>query len=460
MASTDTSTLDFPGFRGQLIRPGDAQYDEARAVFNAMIDRRPLVIARCTTADDVVAAVNVARQEGITLSVYGGGHGVTGAAVVDGGICVDLRGMKGIEVDAGAQTVRAEGGLTWGEFDPATAAHGLAMTGGRVPSTGIAGLALGSGSGWLERKFGFACDNLFRAELVTADGRKVAASETENPELFWGLRGGGGNFGIVTAFHFRLHPLPPAILGGMLIHPAGAGRDLLRFYRDFMLGAPDEVGGGLAFITAPPAPFVPEEAQGHPAIAIVVTYAGPVEEGEKVLAPLREFGPPVIDLVEPMPYVAVQQLIEPGNPEGMQNYWTADFYDTLPDEAIDVLVEHATQPVSPLTQVIVVPGGGAIARVPEDAMAFGQRHSQWNIHYLSLWPDPAENARNIEWTKRVSGAMKPYAAGRVYLNFIGDEGEERIESGFGPEKYRRLQALKKEWDPGNLFCHNQNIKPA
>jgi FAD/FMN-containing dehydrogenase len=460
MSTADTATFELPGFQGDLFYPGDSGYDEARSVFNGMIDRRPLVIARCASPVDVVAAVNLARDQGITLSVYGGGHGVTGSAVVDGGICVDLRGLKGISVDPEAQTVRAEGGLTWGEFDAATAEHGLVVTGGRVPGTGIAGLALGSGSGWVERKFGFACDNLIEAEVVTADGRIVRASESENADLFWGLRGGGGNFGIVTAFHFRLHPLPPVILAGMLVWPAAMGSDLLKFYRDFMLAAPDEVGGGLAFITAPPAPFVPPEVQGHPVVAIVVSYAGDVEEGERVLAPLREWGPPAIDLVEPMPYTALQGLIEPANPHGMQNYWTADFYGSLPDEAIDVLVAGATEPVSPLTQILVVPGGGAISRVPEDAMAFGERHAQWNIHYLAMWPDPADSPTNIEYTRSLSGSMKPWAAGRVYLNFIGDEGSARVESAFGKEKYERLQALKTKWDPDNLFCHNQNIKPG
>jgi FAD/FMN-containing dehydrogenase len=371
-----------------------------------------------------------------------------------------MRGMKGISVDPEAQTVRAEGGLNWGEFDAATAEHGLVVTGGRVPSTGIAGLALGSGSGWIERKFGFVCDNLIEAEVVTADGRIVRASESENADLFWGLRGGGGNFGIVTAFHFQLHPLPRVILAGMLVWPAAMGSGLLKFYRDFMLAAPDEVGGGMAFITAPPAPFVPPEVQGHPVVAIVVSYAGDVEEGERVLAPLREFGPPAIDLVEPMPYLALQGLIEAGNPHGMHNYWTADFYGSLPDEAIDILVAGATEPVSPLTQILVVPGGGAISRVAEDAMAFGERHAQWNIHYLSMWPDPADSPPNIEYTKSLAGAMKPWAAGGVYLNFIGDEGSARVESAFGKEKYARLQALKTKWDPDNLFCHNQNIKPA
>jgi FAD/FMN-containing dehydrogenase len=460
MATTGTATFELPGFQGQLFHPGEEGYDEARAVFNGMIDRHPVLVARCANQDDVVAAVNLARTQGVGLSVYGGGHAVTGSAVVDGGICVDLRGMKGISVDPRTQTARAEGGLTWGEFDAATTEHGLAVTGGRVTSTGIAGLALGSGSGWIERKFGFTCDNLLQAEVVTADGRTVVASATENPDLFWGLRGGGGNFGIVTAFHFQLHPIPPLLLGGMLIWPAAVGRDLVRFYRDFMLGAPDEVGGGIAFITAPPAPFVPPEVQGHPVIGMVVTYCGDPDEGARVVAPLREFGPPAVDLLEPMPYAAIQQLLEESVPHGMQNYWTADFYDALPDDAIDILVERATKPVSPLTQVLVVPGGGAISRVPEDAMAFGQRHSQWNIHYLSMWPDPADSVANIEYTKSISGAMKPFAAGGVYLNFIGDEGEERVESGFGPGKYGKLQALKREWDPDNLFCHNQNIKPG
>ena len=460
MSTTGTTTFELPGFGGDLFYPDDSGYDEARAVFNGMIDRRPLLIARCSSTDDVAAAVNLAREHGITLSVYGGGHGVTGAAVVDGGICVDLRGMKGIEVDPAAQTARVEGGATWGEFDAATAEHGLVTTGGRVPSTGIAGLALGSGSGWVERKYGFTCDNLIEAEVVTADGRTVVASETENADLFWGLRGGGGNFGIVTAFHFQLHPLPPVILAGMLVWPAAMGSDLLKFYRDFMLAAPDEVGGGMAFITAPPAPFVPPEVQGHPVVAIVVSYAGDVTEGERVLAPLREFGPPAIDLVEPMPYLALQGLIEAGNPHGMHNYWTADFYGSLPDEAIDVLVAGATNPVSPLTQILVVPGGGAISRVAEDAMAFGERHAEWNIHYLSMWPDPADSPTNIEYTRNLSGSMKQWAAGGVYLNFIGDEGSARVESAFGPEKYARLQALKTKWDPDNLFRHNQNIKPG
>jgi FAD/FMN-containing dehydrogenase len=452
--------LGIPGFGGELLAPGDGGYDEARAVFNGMIDRRPVMIAVCASTDDVVAAVNFAREQGLPLSIYGGGHGVTGAAVVDKGLVVDMRGMKGIEVDPAGRTARAEAGLNWGEFDAATQEHGLAVTGGRVPDTGIAGLALGSGSGWLERKLGFTCDNLIAAELVTADGRVVKASADENPELFWGLRGGGGNFGIVTTFTLRLHPIGPILLGGLLAWPAPMAGEVVRFWRDFMLSAPDEVGSALAFITAPPADFVPEPVRGHPILGCVLSYAGDVEEGEQVLRPLREFGPPPLDLLQPMPYTAVQDLITEGNPRGLRNYWSADFLAGLPDEAVDVLVEHATNPVSPFSQMLVLAGGGAIARVPEDETAFGERSAPFNTHYLSMWEDEADDEKNIAYVRAIAAAMKPWTTGRAYLNFIGDEGLHRVETSFGEKKYARLQALKAEWDPDNLFRHNQNIKPA
>jgi FAD/FMN-containing dehydrogenase len=454
------SPFQLEGFGGELLRPGDAGYDDARAVFNGMIDRSPALIARCASADDVAASVGLARDQHLPLSVYGGGHGVTGSAVCDAGVCVDLRGMRGIDVDPAGRRVRVEAGCTWGELDAATQEHGLAVTGGRVSSTGVAGLTLGSGSGWLERKLGFVCDNLVRAEVVTADGRQVVASEDENPDLFWGLRGGGGNFGVVTAFHLRLHPIGPLVLGGMLMYPAAMAGDLLRFFRSFMAEAPDEVGAGLAFITAPPEDFVPEPVRGQPVVGVVLCYAGPVEEGVEALRPLRDFGPPGIDMVEPMPYVAVQQLLDASAPKGMQNYWTADFLADLPDEAVDVLVGTATQPVSPLTQILVVPGGGAVARVPEDATAFGQRQAPWNVHYLSMWPDPADNDRNIAYTRALATAMQPWTTGRVYLNFIGDEGQGRVAAAYGPETFARLQELKAKWDPENLFRHNQNIPPA
>jgi FAD/FMN-containing dehydrogenase len=459
MADVTTTGFDLPGFGGPLFRPGDEGYDEARRVFNGMIDRRPAIIARCTNADDVVAVVNLAREHNLPLSIYGGGHGVTGSAVVDAGVVADLRGMKGIQIDPEARTVRAEAGLTWGELDAATQEHGLAVTGGRMSETGVAGLALGSGSGWLERKLGFTCDNLVMAEVVTADGSKLMASEEENPDLFWGLRGGGGNFGVVTAFHFRLHPVGPIVLGGMLLYPAPMAGDVLRFWRDFMLGAPDEVGSAVAFITAPPEEFVPEPARGQPVVGVIICYAGEVAEGQEVLRPLLEFGPPAADLVQPMPYVALQQLIDPGNPKGMQNYWTFEFLAELPDQAIDALVEHATKPVSPLTQIIVVPGGGAIARVDEDATAFGQRSAPWSTHFLSIWPDPTDNETNIAYTRATAAAIKPWTTGRAYVNFIGDEGLGRVEAAYGPERFARLRALKTKWDPQNLFRHNQNIPP-
>ena len=458
--SSAVSTFTIEGFGGSIIAPDDVGYDDARAVFNGMIDRRPTVIARCGEVSDVVAVVNYARQNVLPLSVYGGGHGVTGSAVVDGGVCLDMRGMRKVVVDADAATARVGGGATWGDVDAATQQHGLAVTGGRVSATGVAGLALGSGSGWLERAFGFVCDNLLEAQVVTANGSVVVASETENADLFWGLRGGGGNFGVVTEFVFRLHPLGPIVLGGMLLFPAEKAGDLVRFYRDFTATARDEVGSGLAFITAPPEEFVPEPVRGQPVVGIVCCYAGPVEDGEEAFRPLRELPYLGVDLVQPMPYVDVQQLLDPPNPKGMQNYWTADFFSELPDEAIDTLVGLATKPVSPLTQLILVPGGGAIARVDENAMAFGQRGAPFNMHYLSMWPDPADTEKNIAYTREIAAAMKPWTTGRAYLNFIGDEGTGRVEAAFGTDKYVRLTELKHRWDPNNLFRHNQNIVPA
>ncbi|HKA93243.1 MAG TPA: FAD-binding oxidoreductase [Acidimicrobiia bacterium] len=460
MADVRTTTIDVPGFGGELVYPGDAAHDDLRSVFNGMIDRRPGVIARCTSADDVATAVNIARELDIPLSIYGGGHGVTGAAVVDEGICVDLRTLARIDVDPEQRVARVEGGARWGAIDAATQEHGLAVTGGRISDTGIGGLALGSGSGWLERKYGFTCDNLVKAEVVTADGRQVVASEDENPDLFWGLRGGGGNFGVVTAFHLRVHPVGPIVLAGQLMHQAEMADDLLRFYRDFILAAPDEVCGGVAFITAPPEEFVPEPVRGQPVVGVVVLYAGDVAEGEEAFRPLREFGPPGLDMVQPMPYVAVQQMLDAANQSGRLNYWTADFYDSLPDEAIDTFVPRATHPISPLSQVIVMPGGGALSRVPQEATAFPQRNAEWNLHYLSMWEDPAETDHNISWTRDFSAAMKPWSSGRQYLNMLDEDRVERVAAAYGPEKFAELQALKAKWDPTNLFCHNQNIPPA
>jgi FAD/FMN-containing dehydrogenase len=435
------------GFGVDTLTAGSPGYDDARAVFNGLIDRRPARIMRCRTASDVAAAIASAREEGLPLSVYGGGHGVTGSAVVDGGVCVDLRGISGIDVDPDARIARIGGGATWGAVDAATQEHGLAVTGGRVSGTGVGGLSLGSGSGWLERAFGFVCDNLVSAEVVTADSRIVTASETENPDLFWAIRGGGGNFGVVTEFTLRLHPLGPIVFGGMLLYPGSMAVDVLRNWRDFMLSAPDEVGSGVALITAPPEEFVPEPARGQPCVGVVIAYAGDPAEAPGVLAP--------------MPYVAVQQLLDPPNQKGMHNYWTGDFLAELPDEAVQAWVGHGFPPVSPLTQLIIVAGGGAIARVDDDATAFGNRKSPFNLHMLGMWPpDPLQDQANIDHIRGVAAAMKPWSTGSVYLNFIGDEGLTRVESAYGPEKYARLRQIKRTWDPDNVFRHNQNIPPA
>jgi FAD/FMN-containing dehydrogenase len=449
-----------PAFKGTVLSPGDPGYDEARLVFNGLVDRRPGRIMRCTDAADVGSAVLLARQRGMPVSVYGGGHGVTGSAVVDDGICIDLRGLDRVVVDPVARTARVGGGATWGAVDAATQEFGLAVTAGRVSDTGVGGLTVGSGSGWLERALGYTCDNLVEAQVVTADGRIVTASPTENPDLFWAIRGGGGNFGVVTEFVFRLHPVGPIVLGGMLMYPAAVAGDLVRFWRDFMTGAPDEVGSGVAFVTAPPLDFVPEPVRGRPVVGVFVCYAGDPATGAEVMAPLLGYGPPAVSMVQPMPYVAVQRLLDEGNPKGMRNYWTADFLAELADETVDTLVSHATAPCSPLSQVILVAGGGAIARVPDDATALGQRDAPWNVHYLSMWADPADDDLNIEHTRSMAQAMRPWATGRVYLNYIGEEGPGRVEAAYGPEKFARLQQIKRSWDPDNVFRHNQNITPA
>jgi FAD/FMN-containing dehydrogenase len=368
--------------------------------------------------------------------------------------------MKGIQIDPGARLARVEAGCTWGEFDAAAQEHGLAVTGGRVSTTGVVGLALGSGSGWLERSLGFTCDNLLAAELVTADGHVLTVSPKSNPDLFWGIRGGGGNFGVVTSMTLQLHPVGPLVLGGMLLYPAAEARDVVRSWTTFMETAPDEVGGGIAFVTAPPAPFVPESLQGQPAVGVIVCYHGDVEQGRELLAPLLGFGTPAVNLVQPMPYLAIQQMIDGANRHGLRNYWSADFYGDLPEEALDILCEAASRPVSPLSQIVFIRGGGAIGRTAEDATAFGNRAVTYNIHYLSMWADPSEDDANIAYTKDILAAMKPWSTGGVYLNFIGDEGSARVRSAFNQEKWQRLQALKRTWDPGNVFHHNQNIPPS
>ena len=451
---------EIAGFRGETITPGDAGYEDARRVFNGMIDRYPALIARCTNHFDVAAAIQHAREEEVPIAVYGGGHSVTGHGVCDDGVVIDLRGMKGITVNPETRLVRAQPGLTWGEFDLATQAHGLAVTGGRVTSTGIGGLALGSGSGWLERKYGLTCDNLIGAEVVLADGSIIEASEEADSDLFWAIRGGGGNFGVVTRFDFKAHPVGPLLYAGMLMFPHERAGEVVRAYREFMESASDDIGGAAAFISAPPEPFVPEPVQGKPVLGVVVVYTGAHEDGPEAFRPLLDLEPAVA-LVDGMPYTAVQQLLDPACPSGMRNYWTADFMAELPDEGIDRIVAATAGVPSPLTQVIVMPSGGAIARVSDQAMAFGERDAAWNVHFLGMWPDAADDEANISWIRELSSAMKPYTTGGVYLNFLGaDEGRDRIRDGFGRMKYSRLQALKDRYDPDNVFRLNQNITPS
>ena len=447
-------------FGGTLLQRDDAGYDVARTIFNGMIDRRPAVIARCAGVADVIAAVRFAVDNDLVIAVKGGGHAVPGYAVCEDGLMIDLTPMKGIWVDPRRKVARAQAGVTWGEFDRETQQFGLAVTGGRHPTTGIAGLTLGSGSGWLERKLGLTPDNLISADLVTADGRFVTASEDENPDLFWGIRGGGGNFGVATAFEYRLHEIGPIVLGGLMAFPREVAGELTRVFRDLMDGAPDDLGAALAFITAPPEPFVPEEARGKPAVGAVICWTGEMEEGQRLIKPLRDLGP-VLDVVGPVPYAqGVQRLIEPGNPHGLNNYWKADFIDELTDEAIDTLVDEVNKAASPRTQLILEPLGGALARVDEDSMALGNRRAAFAYHCLAMWESPTEADVHVAWAKDLSRAMGRFSVPGIYLNYTSDqEDPEQVRSTYG-SKYERLVALKDKYDPDNVFRLNPNIEPS
>jgi FAD/FMN-containing dehydrogenase len=447
--------------QGEVIVPGDPSYEEARLVWNGMIDCFPALIVRCASKDDVVAAVNFGRDNELLVSVRCGAHSTPGYSSCDDGIVIDLGPMKKVEVDPGARTARVQGGATWADFDAAAQEHGLALTGGRVSDTGVGGLALGSGSGWLERMYGVTCESLLSAEVVTADGNVVEASPDENPELLWGLRGGGGNFGVVTEFEFRVHPVGPIVTAGMLLFPRERAREVLRTYRDFIQAAPDEVGGGAALLTAPPEEFVPEELRGKPAMGIVFCYVGPVEDGQKVAQGLRESTNPVVDMIQPMPYVAVQQMLDAGSPRGVREYFKVDWLHELPDEAIDLILEHAEKLPAPFGQLILAPMGGATSRTDTSQMALNMPDAPWAYFCLSMWMDPSEDDQNIAWARGFAEALGPFEVGSPYPNFIEpDEGVARLKAAYGPEKYERLVALKQQWDPENLFRLNQNIVPA
>ncbi len=441
------------GLRGNLLRQADDGYDEARTIYNAMIDNRPALIARCAGVADVIHAVDLARNDDLLVSVRGGGHNISGNAVCDNGLMIDLTPMKCVRVVPERGTARAEPGITWGEFDHETQAFGLATTGGLVSTTGIAGLTLGGGLGWLMGNHGLACDNLISVDVVTADGRLLTASETQNQDLFWGLRGGGGNFGVAVSFEYRLHPVGP-MLGGIVMHKLDKAVEVVRFLDEFTRTSPDELGTFVAFLTSP---------EGERVMAIFVSYNGAVDEGERVLEPLRKFGPPLADMVGPMPYVQVQRLMDDGFPPGRQNYWKSNFLSDLDDKAIEIIVDHFVKSPSPFTAVGIEQFSGAVCRVGTDDTAFNHRDARYNLLIVGAWPDSEAKDENVEWVRGLWDAMQPYSSGTVYVNYLGqeaDEGAERVKTAYGSEKYERLVTLKDKYDPANLFRMNQNIKPS
>jgi FAD/FMN-containing dehydrogenase len=446
--------------RGPCILPADPGYDDARAIWNGAIDRRPACIARCTGVADVVAAVDFARERDLPVAVRAGGHGVGGHALTDGGLVIDLSPMKGIRVDPVARTARAEAGVLWGELDRETQLFGLATVGGIVTHTGIAGLTLGGGIGWLTRKHGATVDNLLSADLVTAQGEIVTASEEENPDLFWAIRGGGGNFGVVTSFEYRLHPVGPIVLAGPIFYPLEDAPEVLRFYREFIAAAPDELTTMFELSVAPPLPFLSEEVHGTPIVWVGACYAGSPEDGAEVVRPLKQFGHPIVDLLEPKPYTALQSWFDPLVPHGWHRYWKSVELPPLTDDAIETLVEHAAAQTSPRSYTIVFGLGGALARVGEDETAFSQRNAAHNVNINAVWTEEDPDAeRHIGWTRDFFDAMQPHAGGRVYLNFLGEEGGDRVRQAYGARTYERLVELKRVYDPTNFFRLNQNIEP-
>ncbi|HEX9818715.1 MAG TPA: FAD-binding oxidoreductase [Methylomirabilota bacterium] len=447
----DTAIRDLQSsLRGQLLQPGDPGYDAARKIDNAMIDRHPALIARCTGVADVLAAIRFARTHDVLVSVRAGGHNVAGNAVCDGGLVIDVSPMKGIRVDPGARTVQAQAGVTWGELDAEAQAFGLATTGGVISTTGIAGLTLGGGVGWLNGRFGLACDNLISADVVTADGQFLRASEQDNADLFWGLRGGGGNFGIVTSFEYRLHPLGPMVLSGPVFHPAARARDVLRFYREFSAGEPDELTTYAGLLTGP---------DGAPLVGLVPCFAGPPEQGEKLVERLRKFGPPAVDMLGPMPYVAVQRMFNDAFPPGRYNYWKSSLTPEITDQLIDTVVEHMARVPSPHSAVMLEHYHGAYSRPAPTATAYSHRRPTYDVVIIANWTNPADSERNIAWARGLFAAVQPQVSRAAYVNFLdSDDGADRVRAAYG-ENYDRLVALKRKYDPKNFFRMNQNVRP-
>jgi FAD/FMN-containing dehydrogenase len=432
------------------VQPGEGDYDEARRVWNGMIDRRPALIARCAGVADVIAAVRFARTHELLVSVRGGGHNITGNAVCEGGLMIDLSPMKSVRVDPARRTARAEAGLTWGEYNRETQAFGLASTGGVVSTTGIAGLTLGGGLGWLMGKHGLSCDNLLSADLVTADGQFLTASAYQHPDLFWGLRGGGGNFGVVTSFEYQLHPVSP-VLAGMVLHPMAKAREVLRFYRDYARNCPDALTAFAALMTS---------HEGDPVVAIVVGYIGDLAEGEALVAPVRKFGSPLADTIAPMSYVQLNQMFDAAFPYGgVQRYWKSSFLKQLGNDVLEILIDRAATMRSPMSMVGFFHVHGAATRVDPNETAFGLRSDQWDYDVISQWTDPAESAGHIQWTREFWTAVEPFATGEVYVNHLDAEEGTRIRAAYS-DNFGRLVALKNKYDPTNLFRLNQNIKPT
>jgi FAD/FMN-containing dehydrogenase len=461
MTTTDTTELRqsfTAGFSGDAIPAGSPGYEAARAVWNGSVDLHPAVIAQCRTTADVVAAVRLAREAGVPLAVRGGGHSVSGASSCDGGVVVDLSTMRGVTVDAVRRVAVVEGGATWADVDAATGVHGLATTGGLISTTGVAGLTLGGGLGWLQRRYGLSCDNLRGAEVVTADGHVIPTSGSERPELLWGLRGGGGNFGVVTSFEFDLHPVS-TILGGLLMFPLDRGVEVLTTFREWAPDAPDDASLLAGIMTAPPAPFVPPELTGQKVVVLVGCWCGDHAEGVASLAPLRALGP-AVDLFGPMPYPALQGMLDAGAPPGIRNYFRGGFVADLTDEIISVVLDHGARLPSPMAQIHFHQMGGAVGRVPEDASAVNGRAAGYTFNLISTWTDPGEDAVHLEANHALSAALGPLSMGTTYLNFAVETGIDRVRAAYGEAIYGRLARLKREYDPTNLFRRNHNVRPA
>lgn len=444
--------------RGDLIGPGDESYDAARKVYNGMIDKHPALIARCADVADVIAAVHFARDHNLTLAVRGGGHHGAGLGICDGGLVIDLANMKGVRVDPTARTVRVEGGTTWGAVDHATHAFGLATPSGIISTTGVGGLTLGGGLGHLTRKCGLSIDNLLEADMVLADGSFVTTSAEQHPDLFWAVRGGGGNFGVVTSFLFRLHEISTVYAGPMLWHLEQAA-EAMAFYRDFIITAPDDLNGFFAFLTVPPAAPFPEELWLKQMCGVVWCYTGPLDQAEAAFKPIRAFGPPALDFVGPIPHPALQGMFDGLYPPGMQWYWRADFVNELSEAAIALHVEHGSQIPSMFSTMHLYPIDGAAHRVGRNDTAFSYRDARWAEVIVGVDPDPANAAKIKDWTVAYWEALHPYSAGGAYVNMMMDEGQERVQASYR-DNYARLAEVKQHYDPKNLFHVNQNIKPA